>query len=158
MKKLILALLLLIPSLSWGNTIYLECNRSESVGINTVKKNGFMAQSEVLKFHGVDCVNIENIKSCKETGKIKISLEKNLFGKIKSLSYERYNYGKKIKIKDKYQEFIKLTLPSPQELESWVDNPYTISLNTFSLELKLTSYVTFIEDSYFQCNKLERKI
>lgn len=146
-----LSLIIFTPLSIFANPIFFDCERSSS----TVPKNGYWAMPEVLQYHNYSCFENNGERLCSGGNLVRMTIEKNNKNKVKNISFRHINFDQKYPVNDNNEEYIKIEMPGPKS-----DDDFSITLDTFDLVLKLTSYVYnpgFTEDSYFKCKVVERK-
>ena len=143
--KTLLALFLLIPSLSFADIVFLNCVKSISTFDRFNNKSPFFVVSDVLDFHRIHCFEGNCL-----FGDVNLKLYKNEKGLIENIIYDPFKLNTKLPVKDTGEEFIRFET---------VD--YIIEINSLDLTLRLSSYVTeplgAYEDTYFKCVIENRK-
>ena len=143
--KTLLALFLLIPSLSFADIIFLNCVKSESSFDRFNNMSPLLAVSDVLNFHNIHC-----LKGSCLFGDVNLKLYKNENGLIESIIYDPYELNTKLPVKDTGEKYIRFETTD-----------YIIEINSLDLTLRLASYVTeplgANEYTYFKCEIETRK-
>lgn len=143
--KTLLIILLLIPSLSFADIIFLNCTKSESSFDRFNNMTPFIAVSDVLNFHRIHC-----FKGSCLFGDVNLKLYKNKNGLIENIIYDPFKLNTKLPVKDTSEEYIRFETAD-----------YIIEINSLDLTLRLASYVTepfgFYEYTYFKCEIETRK-
>jgi len=143
--KLLFTLLLLIPSLSFADIVFLNCVKSESSFDRFNNKSPFFAVSDVLDFHRIHC-----FKGNCYFGDVNLNLYKNEKGIVENIIYDPFKLNTKIPVKDTGEKYVRFETAD-----------YIIEINSFDLTLRLASYVTeplgAYEYTYFKCEIDNRK-